>query len=255
MFRGMTISQTRLIAALILGVFAGFLVAHWQGQSTSAPPAQLAGPFTQHPRGQLASPSSHASPSASTSASTFASPAASATQAAASPQQLTAPPDPQLQPVSAAPPRGLINVNTATAQELDMLPGIGPAKSAAILQEREARGPFRTPADLLRVSGIGEKTLAKLAPLITLGEEAAMPAAMPGGSAAMAAPSGPAPVFINRAGAEELQRLKYIGPALSQRILQDRAARGPFRSTQDLLRVRGIGPRTIEENRHLLRFD
>ena len=64
---------------------------------------------------------------------------------------------------------GQIDVNTAGAEELTELPGIGPARAAAIVADREANGPFRYPEDLLRVPGIGEKTLAGFLDLITVG--------------------------------------------------------------------------------------
>ena len=55
---------------------------------------------------------------------------------------------------------GPVNVNTADAsmlaQELD---GIGPAKAQAIIEYRQKNGPFRTPEDLLKVQGIGERVL------------------------------------------------------------------------------------------------
>ena len=54
---------------------------------------------------------------------------------------------------------GKINLNTATAEQLETLPGIGPALAERILAYREAYGPFSAVEDLLRVSGIGEKTL------------------------------------------------------------------------------------------------
>lgn len=57
---------------------------------------------------------------------------------------------------------GLVNINTATAEELDTLPGVGPSTAAAIIEDREANGPFSSPEDLMRVSGIGEKKYAKL---------------------------------------------------------------------------------------------
>ena len=59
-----------------------------------------------------------------------------------------------------------INVNTASAEDLEMLPGIGPALSAAIVAYREAQGPFREPEDLLQISGIGEKKLQGFCDLI-----------------------------------------------------------------------------------------
>ena len=64
----------------------------------------------------------------------------------------------------------LINVNTAAADALVVLPGIGPKKAEAIVLYREANGPFKTVDDLVQVKGIGPKTLEKLRPLITVGK-------------------------------------------------------------------------------------
>jgi len=63
-------------------------------------------------------------------------------------------------PVSAGPDR--LNLNSASVSELDGLPGIGPARAAAILQEREARGPFSSVEELARVPGLGPSAIARL---------------------------------------------------------------------------------------------
>lgn len=67
-------------------------------------------------------------------------------------------------PSSASP----VNLNTATAEQLDALPGIGPATAAAILADRQANGPFRSVDDLGRVRGIGDAKLAQLRDLVTV---------------------------------------------------------------------------------------
>jgi competence protein ComEA len=51
-----------------------------------------------------------------------------------------------------------ININTATAEELAQLKGIGPSHAAKIVAYREKNGPFKLPEDLMQVSGIGQKT-------------------------------------------------------------------------------------------------
>ena len=63
---------------------------------------------------------------------------------------------------------GLVNLNTASVEELMTLPGIGEKRAADIIADREANGPFRTPEDLTRVSGIGEGILAGLIDLVTV---------------------------------------------------------------------------------------
>jgi len=62
----------------------------------------------------------------------------------------------------------------------------------------------------------------------------------------------PARIDLDRATARELERLPGIGPALAARILADRAERGLFRAPEGLLRVRGIGPRTLQRIRPYL---
>lgn len=57
-------------------------------------------------------------------------------------------------------PAGKLDVNQATAEQLDTLKGIGPAKAQAIIADREQNGPFQSVEDLLRVKGIGNKLLA-----------------------------------------------------------------------------------------------
>ena len=61
-----------------------------------------------------------------------------------------------------------INLNTATAKELEALPGIGPSLANAIITYRTEHGPFKDPHDVVAVPGIGEKTYQKMAPLIVV---------------------------------------------------------------------------------------
>ncbi len=60
----------------------------------------------------------------------------------------------------------VIDLNTATAEQLDTLPGIGPTTARSILDERRRRGRFDSVDDLLDVRGIGEAKLAEIRPLV-----------------------------------------------------------------------------------------
>ncbi|MCA9658409.1 MAG: helix-hairpin-helix domain-containing protein [Myxococcales bacterium] len=80
-------------------------------------------------------------------------------------------------PASAAPElAGTININTATAAELDLLPGVGPSIAAKVLAYRESRS-FGDITHLLRVKGIGRKTFKKLKPFLTIDGETTLRAA------------------------------------------------------------------------------
>lgn len=60
-----------------------------------------------------------------------------------------------------------VNLNTATTEELDGLPGIGPATAQKIVDDRARNGPFASPEDLMRVPGIGPKKFDALKDLVT----------------------------------------------------------------------------------------
>ena len=77
------------------------------------------------------------------------------------------------EPVFAAPEPGTaltdtapVDINTATVQELDDLPGIGPALARRIVAYRTENGPFQRPEDVTAVSGIGPATYGDMAPYI-----------------------------------------------------------------------------------------
>jgi competence protein ComEA len=64
----------------------------------------------------------------------------------------------------------LIDINTATAEQLDTLPGIGPTTAQKIINYRETNGPFATIEDIMNVSGIGPATFDNIQSLITVGD-------------------------------------------------------------------------------------
>jgi competence protein ComEA len=64
------------------------------------------------------------------------------------------------------PTAGRLNINIATAAELELLPDVGPALAKRIIEYRRAHGAFKTVEDLDNVPGIGPKTLEKLRPLV-----------------------------------------------------------------------------------------
>lgn len=65
-------------------------------------------------------------------------------------------------------PDGRLDLNVATAEDLEQLPGIGPVLAERIVQHREQHGGFAAVGDLREVSGIGEKTFQALAELVTV---------------------------------------------------------------------------------------
>lgn len=66
-------------------------------------------------------------------------------------------------------PGAVVNINTASAAELDALPGIGAKTAARIVEYRQKNGPFKKVEDLMNVRGVGEKNFLKLKSQITIG--------------------------------------------------------------------------------------
>lgn len=66
-------------------------------------------------------------------------------------------------------PSGKVDINTASAEALDALPGIGPSTAEKIVDDRKLNGPFNSVEDLKRVSGIGDKKFAALVDSICVG--------------------------------------------------------------------------------------
>jgi competence protein ComEA len=69
---------------------------------------------------------------------------------------------------ASAAPAGPVNLNTASAAELEALPGVGASTAKRIIEYRQKNGAFKKIEELMNVKGIGEKSFLKLKPLITV---------------------------------------------------------------------------------------
>ena len=68
-----------------------------------------------------------------------------------------------------AKPAVIVNLNTATAMELETLPGVGARMAARIIEYRQKKGPFKKVEELMNVRGLGEKNFLKLKAQLTIG--------------------------------------------------------------------------------------
>ena len=180
---------------------------------------------------------------------------------------------------AAVPAKGLVDLNKATAQELEALKGIGPALSKKIIAGR----PYKSVDDLTK-AGVPAKTVEALKPLVTVGPATAAPAAVkapepakstvparvpePAKSAGPAKAAEPlkkaekavtetktapklAPgekVNINTAGKEKLEALPGIGPVKAQEIIDGR----PYKTPEDIMKIKGIKEGTYDKIKDLI---
>lgn len=145
----------------------------------------------------------------------------------------------------------LININTATSEQLQTLPGIGEAKAAAIIDYRDTHGGFFYVSELLNVSGIGEETYENIRDFITVGDvpprETPPQSSSSTSAGAPAQPPAEIPIInINTASVEELQKLPGIGSAKAMAIVQYRSVFGDYYDINELKNVSGIGESVFE---------
>lgn len=72
---------------------------------------------------------------------------------------------------------------------------------------------------------------------------------------ALFATDNPTKINVNTATQEELCTLKGVGPAIAEKIIEARDAKGGFKSLDDLMEVKGIGPKIIEFNKEIITFE
>jgi competence protein ComEA len=153
-----------------------------------------------------------------------------------------------------------VNINTAGIERLKTLPGIGPAYAGRIIAYRRENGPFTKARDLLKIKGIGPVRLKKISPFITLGDsagEASGRDSLQSGSAKKAAISSKnideaQKINVNTADIHALERLPGIGPVYAGRIIKYRNGKGPFKTKEQLLEIRGIGPKRLAKIKPLI---
>jgi competence ComEA-like helix-hairpin-helix protein len=160
-----------------------------------------------------------------------------------------------------------IDLNSAQREQLLQVPGIGERTAEKIEAYRNAHGPFQSKAELTQIPGIGPAKYEKMSDWVTtrpsegkviadtstISSPPRLRADNPTKSSNTRKSSKKeelikAPIDVNQADFEELQKLPGIGPKLAQRIVDERA-KSPFRAVEDLRRVSGIGPKILERLR------
>jgi competence protein ComEA len=179
-----------------------------------------------------------------------------------------------------------IDIRTASSEELELLPGIGPKRAETILAYRAGK-QFDSPQELLNIKGIGAKTYLKMQPMLlafgktgsgvadkdklkalnspdVLEEESSEQIGKQGldgtdssvkkaqSEMKSGADNNQGIIHLNTASREDFMSLTGIGEKKADAILAYRKQIGRFTSIEQLMDVPGIGPKTLEKNRNRL---
>ncbi|MDX2018238.1 MAG: ComEA family DNA-binding protein [Planctomycetota bacterium] len=162
-----------LVGALMMLTVMGTIWAFHMRQGPKPAPTATATPETSPTPTPTPAPTPASLPAAASASSTAPVPDVSTPANADAVPALTAEPTASAEklpaPLPPPPVAAPIDLNRATKEQLEMLPGIGPALAQRIIDDRTARGPFRSVDDLDRVSGIGKKTIDKFRAKVTVG--------------------------------------------------------------------------------------
>ncbi len=142
----------------------------------------------------------------------------------------------------------MVDIRTASKEDLMSLPGIGEKKATDILEYRKSHD-LKSCIDLMEIKGIGPKLMVKIKPnLIWFGAEI--------DTLNIRQVDRKTPftgkVNINEASLDELMQLPGIGPVKAQAILDKRNEISSFQTTEQIMDVKGIGPKTYEKLKDLI---
>ena len=151
-----------------------------------------------------------------------------------------------------------LDIRIATFEELLCLSGIGEKRAKDIIAYRETN-PFTSVNQIMNIKGIGAKTYAKILPdLLAFGDTTNFklnPTPSSTSKTKSATPNkanNTTIININTANLEELCTLSGIGEVKAQAIIDWRKENGSFANIEDLMKVKGIGPKTLEKNKDRL---
>lgn len=156
--------------------------------------------------------------------------------------------------LSSSAPVGKIDLNKATREEIKKITGLSAELCDAIILFREEGMFFKGKDDLLKIDGFSTEIVNRIEPVVYFSQQTPIQTKSKEETITQTdSRKDDGLININTASSSELQKLPRVGPKTAEKIISYRESHGPFKNPEQITNVQGIGPKTYEKMKNMIK--